>query len=192
MGNTCRDCFSPCKLVLLLLIKTIIINRMNILRIKKQLWSTFPLALEGFWHSPDAMGRSCRSVVPRTLGNAHFAGSGQKPVCKVVPQCCAAACTSDIPLLSLTRRSVREKPSNSLKHCRRIAVIFVWWFKHLWYRKFSAIFLNNYFSTCVHTLFSITLPITSDYLVMSLNTHFKITVKVCNTIQNNMICKIDS
>lgn len=164
---------------------------MNILKIKKQLCSAFPLALEGFWHSPYAMGRSCRSVVPR-VGNAHFASWGQKAVCKVVPQCCAAACTSDIPLFSLTRHSVRERHSNALKHCRRIAVIFVWWFNHLWYWKFSAIVFNNYFSRCVHTLSRITLPITSDYLVMSLNTHLKITVKVSNTIQHNMICKPDN
>lgn len=122
MGNTCRDCFSTCKF--LLLIKPIIINTMNILKIKKQLCSTFPLALDRFWHSADAMGSSCRSVVPRTLGNAYFASWGQKTVCKVVPECCAAACSSDIPLFSLTRHSARERHSNALKHCRRIAVIF--------------------------------------------------------------------
>lgn len=98
---------------------------MNILKIKKQPCSSFPLALEGFWHSPDAMGRSCKSVVPTTLGSAHFADWGQKLVCKVIPQCCAAACTSDIPFFSLTRHSVRERHSKALKHCRRIAVIFV-------------------------------------------------------------------
>lgn len=38
----------------------------------------------------------------------------------------------------------------------------------------------------------ITVPITSDCLVMSLNAHLNITVKVSNTIQNNIICKIDN